>query len=648
MIRMKGKTTNRVIAVSLTAAMALAAAPTVTAADTAAGGGAIIYSTDFEDGDVSAFTNRGGEDTTVLSAEDVDGNKVLCADERTDSWNGPAFRLDMEGRCEAGTQYLVSAKVKGKYYTECTISYQYSDAGGEPHYVNLTKVSGSDWSKVKDLKVSFSEDVSDVYVYFEGGSGPIYVDDFEIKEGPKYEIQQDKAPLKDVYRDYFKVGTATTTMELSPKSTKDLIKKHFNSITLGNELKPDALLQKTQCQEEGDNVNPVISLASARTILNFARDNHIPVRGHVLVWHSQTPDWFFKEGFKDDGDWVSEEIMLQRMENYIKNVFAAVKEEYPDVDFYAWDVVNEAFTDQGSPRQPGQQGSSGSEQSAWVKVFGDNSFIPYAFKYARQYAPEGCKLYYNDYNEWSTGKTQAMLDLAKKLKAEGTLDGLGLQCHCDVPSLWPQAFQYDQMLTTLESAGVDLQVTEMDATICQQGNKPSSSDFEKQAKFYKEMFEVFKKHKDSLSAVVLWGTKDDQSWRSWGYPLLFEEDYEAKAAFDAIVDGMEVPEPLPTEPPTEKPTPAPTTEPTTGDVQPTVGPVADAFYGDANCDSKINVADAVAVLQYLANNTKYDLGAKGLVNADVDGVAGITGDDAITIQKVDASLIKQSDLPLSK
>ena len=81
MIRMKGKTTNRVIAVSLTAAMALAAAPTVTAADTAAGGGAIIYSTDFEDGDVSAFTNRGGDDTTVLSAEDVDGNKVLCADE---------------------------------------------------------------------------------------------------------------------------------------------------------------------------------------------------------------------------------------------------------------------------------------------------------------------------------------------------------------------------------------------------------------------------------------------------------------------------------------------------------------------------------------------------------------------------------------
>lgn len=630
---MKGKNINKVIAGTLSAAMALAAAPVVTAADTAVGGGAIIYSSDFEDGDVSAFTNRGGDDTTVLSAEEIDGNTVLCADGRTKEWNGPAFRLDQEGRCEAGTQYLVSAKVKGKYYTNCTISYQYSDAGGEPHYVNLATANGSDWSTVKDLKVSFSEDVSDVYVYFEGGSDAIYIDDFEIKEGPKYSIQQDIPSLKDVYSPYFRIGTATTTMELSPQSTKDLVKKHFNSITLGNELKPDALLQQKACQEEGDNVNPVISLASARTILNFARDNKIPVRGHVLVWHSQTPDWFFKENFEDEGDWVSEEIMLQRMENYIKNVFTAVKKEYPDVDFYAWDVVNEAFTDEGKPREPGQQGQNGSGQSAWVKVFGDNSFIPYAFKFARRYAPEGCKLYYNDYNEWSQGKMNAMIDLAKELKAEGTLDGLGLQCHCDIPSIWPQAFQYDKMLTAMEEAGVDLQVTEMDATICQKGNTPSESDFEKQAQFYKDMLDVFKKHKDSISAVVFWGTTDDHSWRDWGYPLLFNEDYSAKSCFTSIIDGMEIPEPQPTEPPTEAP-PRPT--------------ASDVYYGDANLDGKVNVSDAVAVLQFAANKTKYPLEGTALINADVDGEEGITGSDAIVIQQVDASLIKQADLPLKK
>lgn len=70
-------------------------------------------------------------------------------------------------------------------------------------------------------------------------------------------------------------------------------------------------------------------------------------------------------------------------------------------------------------------------------------------------------------------------------------------------------------------------------------------------------------------------------------------------------------------------------------------------YGDANLDGKVNVADAVAVLQYIANKGKYPLDPQGLVNAEVDGGAGLTGTDAVVIQQVDAGLIKQTDLPLS-
>ena len=95
--------------------------------------------------------------------------------------------------------------------------------------------------------------------------------------------------------------------------------------------------------------------------------------------------------------------MLQRMENYIKNVFAALEEEYPTVDFYAWDVVNEAWLDNGSPRTGGGQ-SENANYSGWVKVFGDNSFIEPAFEYARKYAPKNTKLYYNDLNEYMTKK----------------------------------------------------------------------------------------------------------------------------------------------------------------------------------------------------------------------------------------------------
>ena len=76
--------------------------------------------------------------------------------------------------------------------------------------------------------------------------------------------------------------------------------------------------------------------------------------------------------------------------------------------------------------------------------------------------------------------------------------------------------------------------------------------------------------------------------------------------------------------------------------------IGDSIYGDANLDGKVNVSDAVTVLQYAANKTKYPLAGQALVNADVDGESGITGSDAITIQKVDASIIRQADLPITK
>ena len=97
----------------------------------------------------------------------------------------------------------------------------------------------------------------------------------------------------------------------------------------------------------------------------------------------------------------------------------------------------------------------------------------------------------------------------------------------------------------------------------------------------------------------------------------------------------------PTEPPTEPPTDPPT-EPETQIT------TASPSYGDANCDGSVNVADAVAVLQYVANKTKYPLTDDGYINADIDGSAGITGTDAIVIQKIDAGIVKPEDLPLKQ
>ena len=322
---MKKEIRKRVAAGVLSAVMLCAAVPVTTAftAGTATSvvsaaeddGTTQIYGTGFEDGDVSAFTGRGGVETITATTEQAySGSYSMCVKDRAKNWNGPQFLLD--DKCEAGVQYTVSAVAKTEWYNSIKLSMEYTDASGERHYSNLqAQTSNGDWATFSGIKFSFSEDVSKVYLYFEcNDTATMYIDDFEVRTAPVYQIQKDIPSLKDVYANDFKIGTAVTTEELAPQSTKDLIAKHFNSITLGNELKPESILDKSATQASGSETEPVINLASARTILNYCRDNNIPVRGHVLVWHSQTPDWFFKENFDPNGAWVSKDKMTKRLE----------------------------------------------------------------------------------------------------------------------------------------------------------------------------------------------------------------------------------------------------------------------------------------------------------------------------------------------
>ena len=595
----------------------------------------IIYSSDFEDGDVSAWTNRGDNDTTVITASEdnaVSGSKSLCAGERSKSWNGPAFRLD--DKCEPGTAYLVSAQVMGQYYTSITVSFQYTDQGGEQHYENLANLNGAGWQEVKDLKVSYTEDMTDVYVYFEGGSDNIYIDDFTLKAATVYHPQTDIVSLKDVYADCFKIGTAVTTKELAPASTKELILKHFNSITPGNEMKPDALLDKNAClalAESGDDENPQVSLASAASILNFARDNNIPVRGHVLVWHQQTPTWFFKENYDENGEWVSKEKMLVRMENYIKNVFAAIEKEYPDVDFYAFDVVNECWLDDGSARKPGSQ-EEGSANSPWVKIFGDNSFIKPAFEFAKKYAPESCKLYYNDFNEYMPQKTDAIVAMVEEINSDGHyIDGIGMQSHLDARSgadAFPAVNVYKKALDKFCATGLDVQVTELDATV----NGNSDELLAAQAQYYSDIMDVIMEHKDDISAVVFWGTTDDMSWRASKYPLLFNEDYTAKPAFDAIVDGLEVP--------TETETESEESTETESATEPS--DTEERVLGDADLDGKVDILDVITINRTILGKEK--MTEEAIRNIDFNQNNKPDPEESMTVMRLIVKLITTDDL----
>ena len=363
-----------------------------------------------------------------------------------------------------------------------------------------------------------------------------YMDDASGEHLPDPTIQEDITSLKDAYADYFKIGCACAGSEFAQGATKALIQKHYNSLTLGNELKPDSVLDQALSQayvkETGDDTAPQISLNEADEMLKFAAANQIPVRGHVLVWHSQTPDWFFKENFDSDGAWVSKEKMTQRLENYIKIVMETLAKDYPDVTFYAWDVVNEAASDAGTIRPAGSNNEVNG-QSAWVKVYGDQSYIPLAFEFAKKYAPAGCKLFYNDYNEYSPNKQAYIIsDILKPLIEKNLIDGVGMQSHISMS--YPSIDLYRSAMQQYADLGLEIQVTELD--ISEKSN--AYADQLALAQRYQDVFKMYKEMKDSgvnLSAVVIWGITDSTSWIG-GYPLLFDKDYQAKPSYYAVVD----------------------------------------------------------------------------------------------------------------
>ena len=62
--------------------------------------------------------------------------------------------------------------------------------------------------------------------------------------------------------------------------------------------------------------------------------------------------------------------------------------------------------------------------------------------------------------------------------------------------------------------------------------------------------------------------------------------------------------------------------------------LADYTDGDANTDGQRTLADAVAILQSLANEDEYALTAQGIFNADIAGNDGVNINDALEIQRL--------------
>ena len=519
--------------------------------------------------DLTPWFGRGDAKIEVATTTAHDGKQSTYVTGRTQNWNGIA--MDPTSIVKLKQAYTYSAWVKYEDKTfdkrQFVLTMQY-DSAGTTHYdwINNKDINCNEWGELKG-QFTLPGDATNVQLYIqinEAGEEKLvdfYVDDVTIHaEAPaKIEVQKDIPALQSVYSNYFKMGTALSSSHMNDYE-KDLVKYHFNSITCENAMKPESMLDydatmKYMKENKNDETHPQVHLTDeARAILDFARDNHISVRGHVLAWHSQTPNWFFCEGYSQDKNAkpVSKEVMEKRLENYIDEVFKLITTEYPDVDFYAFDVVNEAINPDGKDgmRLPSKYADGRATEvgendgSMWMATIGKD-FIEDAFRAARtsakKYGLENMKLAYNDYNECDANKADIMYDICKDLYDKGLLDVVGMQGHYNMTN--PGTAQFENVIRKYASIGKDIsiQITELDI------NQPDASEegMIKQGYRYKALFDVLKKLEDegaaNIDACIVWGVKDDESWRSEASPLLFDADYQAKPAYYGIADASKLP-----------------------------------------------------------------------------------------------------------
>ena len=348
--------------------------------------------------------------------------------------------------------------------------------------------------------------------------------------------------LKDAYAGAFLVGTAVNEAIVSgaDSASVGIVTRQFNTITAENVLK-------------AERINPlpgVYAFGPADAYVEFGRKHGMFIVGHTLVWHNQTPAWFFTD---EQGKPNTPDAQLERMRSHIE----AVAGRYAG-RIHAWDVVNEVMDNDGSYRP-----------TTWVRSIGSgDSLVKSAFRFASRYAP-GAELYYNDFNAWRPAKRDGIVRLVRMLQKAGIrIDGVGMQGHWGLD--YPKTEYIEAAIDSFAALGVKVMITELDVDVLPLtkegqviGTVMSDPQFQLEefktfldpypnglpaavqkqlADRYAELFRIFYGRRSKIARVTLWGVHDGMSWKNGypipgrtNYPLLYSRDHAPKQAFDAVL-----------------------------------------------------------------------------------------------------------------
>ncbi|WP_084146587.1 endo-1,4-beta-xylanase [Paenibacillus wynnii] len=487
----------------------------------------------FEDQTAGGFAGRAGTETLTASNEanhTIDGAYALKVEGRTNTWHGPALRV--EKYVDKGYEYKVSFWVKmiSPASSQLSLSTQVGNTSASYNTLTSKTISTSDdWVQLQGTYryTTVSDEFLTIYVESSNATASFYIDDisFEKTGSGTISVQKDLTPIKDAYQNDFLIGNAVSAADLEGLRL-DLLKMHHNVVTAENAMKPDQAYSS-----EG-----IFDFSSEDVLVDKILAEGLQLHGHVLVWHQQTPVWLNTTTDVDNNTIpLGRDEALNNMRTHIKTVM-----EHYGNSVISWDVVNEVMND--NPSNP-TDWKAALRQSPWKSAIGTD-YVEQAFLAAREvldaHSDWNIKLYYNDYNEDNQNKAQAIYSMVKEINDKYALthpgklliDGVGMQAHYNLNTN-PENVKLS--LEKFISLGVEVSISELDLT-AGSNSQISEQQANAQGYLYAQLMNIFKAHAANISRVTFWGLNDATSWRASQNPLVFDSNLQAKTAYYGVID----------------------------------------------------------------------------------------------------------------
>lgn len=551
------------------------------------------------------YVRRGEDSETelVLSEEAHSGNHSALVKDREKQWNG--MEIELTDKILPGGKYKVTfyAKVPEDATTfkrginiRLSGGTAFSDDSEDVTYENYPrdkdqKIKIDEWTEISE-EFTVSEYFYTYKLYVESygyDKAPFLVDDFhlELVSAPAA-FDPSLQSIKEAYAPYIgTIGVAVNFGQVMNENTMGFLKHHFNSITMGNEMKIDTMLatKDTLTVEEaeklgyvisdeykacpdnkdadGNVVVPKISFGQTDQILARAKANGLQVRVHSPFWHSQMPQHFFTKGFVDYDDMPStatdkperftdKETMYTREDMYMKTLLKHIIDGGYEDTVSAIDVVNEYLHMSFQ--------SLDKYRNYWQCIFGnrdiESPYVKHAFVSAHEYLEQVGKrdkisLMYNDFSTYD--EVEDVIALINHINKQDDInkdgakvcDGIGMQSHVGMNT---GKDIYENAIKQFTAQGFEIQITELDVGIgsgvlTPTGNSEADKEkvWEKNAEKYGEIMDVILRQKEAganITSVTVWGVTDASSWMPDNAPVLFGENVaDKKPSFDAFVNA---------------------------------------------------------------------------------------------------------------